>query len=937
MNEDKVIELRKDKLLSFIKEKYLWFSYIFLAVIVFFAVKIRTLNLPGLKDVTTGTWTLGPDLDPFLFLRWAKYIVEHGYLFAVDTMRYSPIGFDVSNEVVLHPYLIAWFHKLASFFGSVSVEQSAVLYPVFMFALTVIAFFFLVRKMFYDELGPLYSNLIALLSSIFLTVIPSFLPRTIAGIPEKEASGFLFLFLALYFFISSWKAENIKFRTIHAVLAAVSTALMAFVWGGYTYIYLTIALGTFIAFVLGKVKKNEFISYAIWLILSIIIIGSLSGRYSFSVLFSSTTTLIPISLLLLIVFHYIIFSTRIKRYLEHDKLANIPKPVISIALAVILGIILALIVLGPAFIKDKFADITKPLITPISDRVGVTVAENKQPYFIEWQGSFGPSAYDAIANTPLVKILTSLITQGVANFLSSIPIIFWLFFIGSICLYSFLLRFFDRKARLISTLSYLFFLFALIFSRYSSSSKLNGTNTFSILLYLIGVASLVLVFGYYYYQYSKKNEQDRFTKIDMGLILLFSLFFFSIVSARGAVRLIMVLVPAASILASYLLFVTINFFRNSRKTGKYKIISCVLLIIVLFSLLSSAFILYEQSKATARSYVPSSYTVQWQKAMGWVRENTPENSVFAHWWDYGYWLQSIGERATVLDGGNSIPYWNYLMGRYALTGSSSREAVDFLYSHNATHLLIDSTDIGKYPAFSSIGSDGNYDRYSQLSIFQKDSRQTKETKNSTQSFYFYGLSSNGGYYVVPNDFDVFYELNGTKLSLPSGKTGVLGFIVDKDTNGKLAKQPQVILANKQNQYVLPLRYAYDSVFRDFGSGIEAGIFLMPSVSISQDGASYNIDKDGALIYLSSKTVKSQLARLYLYKETDPYFTLSHTEDDLFIADLKAKTGVTSDFAYYQGLRGPIRIWQINYPSDVKVNPEYLKTEYPDINLTIAKK
>jgi len=66
-------------------------------------------------------------------------------------------------------------------------------------------------------------------------------------------------------------------------------------------------------------------------------------------------------------------------------------------------------------------------------------------------------------------------------------------------------------------------------------------------------------------------------------------------------------------------------------------------------------------------------------------------------------LQSIGERATVLDGGNAIVYWNYLMGRHVLTGDNQKDALEFLYNHNTTHLLIDSSDIGKYGAYSSIG------------------------------------------------------------------------------------------------------------------------------------------------------------------------------------------------------------------------------------------
>src|SRR3989339_513953 len=126
---DVLVEQRKQKVLQFLKQRWQWLSYVFLAVIVYISVWIRTRNVSGLKDVTTGTWTLGPDLDPFLFLRWAKYIVENGSLMAHDAMRYVPLGYNTAGEMKLLSYIIAWFHKLASIFGSGSIEQSAVIYP----------------------------------------------------------------------------------------------------------------------------------------------------------------------------------------------------------------------------------------------------------------------------------------------------------------------------------------------------------------------------------------------------------------------------------------------------------------------------------------------------------------------------------------------------------------------------------------------------------------------------------------------------------------------------------------------------------------------------------------------------------------------------------------------------------------------------------------
>ena len=96
-----IVEKRKDQFLKFFKNKISWISYIVLAGIVWLALYIRTLNLGRLRDVTTNDWTLGPDLDPFLFLRWAEYIVEHGKLMALDTMRYVPLGYNPSGEMKL--------------------------------------------------------------------------------------------------------------------------------------------------------------------------------------------------------------------------------------------------------------------------------------------------------------------------------------------------------------------------------------------------------------------------------------------------------------------------------------------------------------------------------------------------------------------------------------------------------------------------------------------------------------------------------------------------------------------------------------------------------------------------------------------------------------------------------------------------------------------
>ena len=39
----------------------------------------------------------------------------------------------------------------------------------------------------------------------------------------------------------------------------------------------------------------------------------------------------------------------------------------------------------------------------------------------------------------------------------------------------------------------------------------------------------------------------------------------------------------------------------------------------------------------------------WLETLEWIKNNTPNDAVIASWWDYGYWIQTIGERASLAD------------------------------------------------------------------------------------------------------------------------------------------------------------------------------------------------------------------------------------------------------------------------------------------------
>ena len=66
---------------------------------------------PGLWDIARNNWTLGPDLDPFFFMRLAKYVVENGTIMAQDMMRYANV---ISKRLLIHTMIMAKKTKYVS-------------------------------------------------------------------------------------------------------------------------------------------------------------------------------------------------------------------------------------------------------------------------------------------------------------------------------------------------------------------------------------------------------------------------------------------------------------------------------------------------------------------------------------------------------------------------------------------------------------------------------------------------------------------------------------------------------------------------------------------------------------------------------------------------------------------------------------------------------
>ena len=149
-------------------------------------------------------------------------------------------------------------------------------------------------------------------------------------------------------------------------------------------------------------------------------------------------------------------------------------------------------------------------------------------------------------------------------------------------------------------------------------------------------------------------------------------------------------------------------------------------------------------------------------------------------------------------------------------------------------------------------------------------------------------------------------------------------------------QPEAIFIYGGIQYRIPLRYAYvGEELHDFGSGLDAGIFIFPKVSVNSDNK-VEINNLGAMVYLSKRTIHSRIAQLYLFDQNSNYFKLVHTEDNLIVQNLKDQGAQVGNFVYFNDFLGPIKIWEISYPNNIEVKPEYLVTDFPNPEVNAIK-
>ncbi|NPE27130.1 hypothetical protein HNV12_03960 [Methanococcoides sp. SA1] len=874
-------EVKKNIMPIVSNKKYQWIATIsILFIVLMMSSSIRLSNWDLLTDSTTGE-KIPLALDPYYFLRVAETIVEtDGEMSTYDEMRYFA-GSETAWHPEIMPQVVVWMWKASSVFGDYTLREVNVFSPVFFYGIGLILFFILVYVL-------TNSKFAGVLASSFLAFTPAYLYRTMAGFSDHEAIGMIGFFAAMVGFalalkyLEKSKGKSFSKAGVWSGVIGLLTALTISLWGGVSvFLFMIIPIGFLVFWILNtrdeknKLRDSGILFYVGWMIFTVLfsvflgydVMTVVNKFISSNGIFSAAVLgFVILDRLLMFFENKINFSWYDKKY----------RVVYVVLLLVGLGIIVL-----PFIGKNFFGlvwEILNRLLNPLwgTTRLETTVAENAQPYLSSWI---------EIAGKPIFILFLAGIVAIAVNFGEKIR---------------------SGKRRFLMVFGFILMVFGILFSRISSDSILNGSGIFSLsgLFYLGGVCFFVYAFF--------KNYLSGL-QVSATNILIFVWMFVMIVVGRSTTRLFFVIAPFMCFVAAYLVVSAWKAYQKGTKDDVNKVIVASVLIL---SLVISGFIIYSSysSISNQAQYTGPSAGAQWQDAMEWVRENSSEDSVFAHWWDYGYWVQTLGERATVADGGHFQGInGNHNIGRYVLTTPHPESALSFFKTMDVDYLLIDQTDLGKYPAYSKIGGgagEDELDRYSAIPVMPSDTKQTRETANGTTTIF------NGGSYLFE---DIVYNDGSKDVFLPAGKAAVIGVIMTLEENR--LKQPEVAYSYNNIQTRIPARYVYiNGELVDFKKGLDVVIQVIPNIENGQ------INHLGAAIYLSQKVSEGLFARLYLMDDAfGDYETLKleHVEDDPVVASLKAQGAIDGDFVYYQGFRGPIKIWDVSeVDEEIKIVEEF---------------
>ena len=597
------------------------------------------------------------ETDAYLYYSQADTIVKQGYLPAKDMDRWLPLGRDNRQLLPLYSYAIAYTHKVLDWiFPRLTLYRIQLYVPVVCFTLGIgVLFLFLAH---------IYGVLFATIASVLLATLPGSIDRSSFGFGDRDAWCWLLGVLAITSYLWKEQLHLGKRRLIATVFSGLTVFLGGLSWEGFGFllaIILTIELWKCCT----TDEEKHLKEYILWVLLFVPGLFMISPAYRSGYGFS--THLFALMLLPPLV----IFVIRGTRYLllKYVKVCrNHPRKIAW-------GLVFLATAAGAVYL------------------------------FVQYN-TFETTAF-AFRESPLMKNVSELADPNLIYWIHRYGAVFVLGSIGLILASSY---FGTYRGAFLGAALFLFV--GTVFFR-DLVSRWVGTNTGDIIFFIsLGLTTAALAIA----SMRKSTAQNEYV-----ILAMFAWFLLWGSLARGGKRYdFFIGVPLVFGTAS-LLWLTPTFLaQNTMKTimlkshWKEKLITttcaCVVLTAILFlTPLGGNVTHLTRTNFKVRSPIPGKGHVA--KTLTWIKNTLPKSTVMAADWNYGTQFNVLADVKSIIDSDHYLPHWIYLYYRHVHCAQSEKEALEFLKTHKATHLMLTEWGvISRAHAYSKIGSDKNNDR-----------------------------------------------------------------------------------------------------------------------------------------------------------------------------------------------------------------------------------
>ena len=869
-------------------------------------------------------WVLGT--DSVRFVRQAELILEQGSLPERDLQRSHPIGHMTHHSNLFPHFLARTYQVFGFFFPQLSLQQLAIIYPVVLMVFAWGCFTVLVWRM--------VGLTCALLASNLFLLVPPICYRTLAGFADRDALVLALALAGYCLYILSQQFPKKRFALLFSLFSGLAFAGIALVWPGVGLLSIVIVVhqGALVCF--EQYNSRRLLAYSSW------IVGYLTGLFMLFNLYHEIHK--PFAFLAVAPPLYFLAAASIYLFLRRFQRGT---TILSLRGLVPTGV-------GCLFLHGIVLAIAILICTSVHPSAKEMISE----FIDHFLSPFG---------TTRLSLSIAELNKDISDWLRWPGYLFFLMAAGAL----FLTHRFAQSCRINVWMSLLLMeillagvVLTFLLARVSPANSYITLYVYFTSLGFLSVGVVLLVI--YSFHQGRFNPQSQPSDE-----ILFTLIWFTVmlVAARQTLRFDLFLAPVAVLMASY---GVVQLFQRYIRISSVPLIHILLASLIVWQFCALGF-RFEFSigtmvrvtvgilvslgllwfgiriskpilnrLCTGMIYVgflsmlllltgiaPFPWLggyVQWnfenalaaaplanpsqRQAMRWLADNTPSDAVVATWWDYGSRINWIADRTTIIDEEQNA-YWVHNMARHLIFAQTEEEALSYLRTHGATHVLFSLEEIPKLGLISLLGADAQYDRRCVMPVFvsAKDVivphgetwhihrfQLGNQEPSTGGTLTLNGKSYPEGHWYIQNIYLRVVKSEGIPKYIPTA-----AFI-------------ELIIEGKQTLVRPAEIYFQDQRFQQHDSN-SADMILVLSESDNPF--------EWRVIWMPAMARNSFFFKRWFFEPDSPYFQQVYPP-------IAESTSFTD---------GETRIWEIHYPNHIQSVIEYLKFDFPDKALADAWK